>query len=485
MRGTSGESPWAAQAAGRPRGRRTRPTVIAAAAALLAVIGVAGCAGHAPAAPPGGAASPPAASSPAAISAGHSSAAAPAALSWSAARAPLPAAASGLSDQYTTLVDVSCPDVGDCVAVGSARMSGASGEIFQGLVETLSDGAWTPTAIPDVSASGKNGFVSLSAVSCPARGSCVAVGFVNSAHGSLPVIEALSGGHWVPVKPSLPGDADPTTASAVLNDVTCPAAGNCLATGWYGTEVGLRYPYVDTLANDTWTAASVPLPGDAAPEYSSLTPVTLLGAAACPRAGSCTATGQYRDRSGQVRPFIDTLAGGTWTTASATLPADAAATGQNAALWTIACPAPGACIAGGHYMAGGQPRYLVETQSGGAWTASAMPLPADAAADQKWSQYAETTIIGLACESADACVATAGYVTKANEALPVIETLSGGTWTTARAPLPADAAPGTGQANATILLLATCPAAGHCLTVGDYPAADGTLEGLIETAGPR
>jgi hypothetical protein len=111
-------------------------------------------------------------------------------------------------------------------------------------------------------------------------------------------------------------------------------------------------------------------------------------------------------------------------------------------------------------------------------------LPADATADQEWSQYTSTTIDGLACATAGSCVATAGYLTKANELVPVIETLSGGSWTAASAPLPADAAPGTGQANAAYLELVTCPAAGHCLAVGSYPAADGTFEGLIETAAP-
>ena len=70
-------------------------------------------------------------------------------------------------------------------------------------------------------------------------------------------------------------------------------------------------------------------------------------------------------------------------------------------------------------MAGGQPRYLVATQSGGAWTAAGLPLPADAAADQKWSQYGDTAIGALACQSAGACIATAGDVTKANEVLPL------------------------------------------------------------------
>jgi hypothetical protein len=133
----------------------------------------------------------------------------------------------------------------------------------------------------------------------------------------------------------------------------------------------------------------------------------------------------------------------------------------------------------------GQPRYLVDTQSGGARTAKGLPLPADAAADQKWSQYGDTAIGAVACPSAGACVATAGYVTTANEILPLIETLAGGTWTAAKAPLPGDAAPASGTDNATYLQLVTCPAAGHCFAVGNYPSTDGTFEGMIETAVPR
>lgn len=91
----------------------------------------------------------------------------------------------------------------------------------------------------------------------------------------------------------------------------------------------------------------------------------------------------------------------------------------------------------------------------------------------------------MACESAGACVATADYVDSANQLLPLIETLSGGTWTATQAPLPGDASPGTGPSGASYLAFVNCVTAGPCLTVGSYPAADGTTEPLIETAKPR
>ncbi|MGH3290565.1 MAG: hypothetical protein ACRDP7_02035 [Trebonia sp.] len=261
--------------------------------------------------------------------------------------------------------------------------------------------------------------------------------------------------------------------------------GTCVATGWYGNQSGDHDGYVDTLSAGTWTSASAPLPKDAAPERYSATATTYLAAVARTGVGACVAPGQYRDVHGQTRAVIDTLSAGIWTAAAAPLPGDAAATGQVAGLWAIGCPAPGTCVARAHYIVrGGQPRYLTATLSDGTWTASALPLPAGAAADQKWSDYESTTIDGLACASAGSCVATAGCVTQANAIVPLIETLSGGSWTPASAPPPADAAPGTGQANAAYLELATCPADGHCLAVGGYPAADGTFAGLIETTAP-
>lgn len=455
MRGTSVESLWAAHAGGCPRGRGTQTAVIMSAVALLAAIGVAGCSGHGSTSAPGG-------------SSGS--------LSWSAARAPLPAAASG---QYAQLVDVSCPDVGDCVAVGGDEASGAGGDASQGLAETLSDGTWTPTLLPGVSS--KN-YAMLVAVSCPARGTCVAVGYTNAAANAYaPVIETLSGGRWVSVKPPLPADAD-TTGQAALDDVACPAAGTCVATGWYNIHGDLGDAYVDSLANGTWTAASVPLPPDAAQQQFTSNPSTNVNAVACPQPGICVATGQYQDHSGQTVPLIATLSGGSWTTARAPLPADAAAAVRwPGALFTLGCPAPGACIAAGLYFVGsGQPRYLTETQSGGTWTAAALPLPADAAADQQWSKYESTGISWLTCESAGTCVALASYVNKANEPLSLIETLSGKTWTAARPPLPAGATPST-----IYLSKVSCPAAGHCVAVGQYTVADGTHEVLIETSVPR
>lgn len=481
MHGSDCESSRAARTGACPRGRRPHVAVIAVAAAVLTTVAVVGCQGHASPAAPGSVTHSPTSNGVAYSHAPGS--AAPPSLVWSAARAPLPPDTDRVRGQYAVLEDVSCPAVGHCVAVGYDKASSASGDVYQGLVETLSDGTWTPTAVPGVFS--RNSPPSLGSVSCPVLGTCVAVGFVESPAGvSTPVIERLSGSRWVPVRPPLPGDSS-GTASALLTDVSCPAAGTCVATGWYITRSGYRWSYIDTLSGGTWTAASAPLPGDAVQQKGSSRASTYLAAVACTGVGACVASGQYQDANGGTRPVIDTLSRGSWTAMTPPLPGDAAAAGQTAGLWAIGCPVPGTCLAGGHYQnRGGQPRYLIDTLSGGSWTASVLSLPANAAADQKWSQDEATSVGGLACASASYCVATAGYLAKSGEIMPLIEALSGGTWTAVTVPLPVDAVTGSGPGNSAFLELATCPAVGSCLTVGSYPAADGTAAALIETATP-
>jgi len=296
-----------------------------------------------------------------------------------------------------------------------------------------------------------------------------------------PVIERLSGGRWNTVTPALPPDAD-TFASATLTSISCPTANWCAAGGWYYQANGQYALYVSTLTDGSWTAAPLPLPSNAAPN-SSTSGITAFADVSCTAAGACTAVGEYRDTSGGSQAFTATLSGGTWATAQVPLPDDAATTGQAAGLFGISCPAPGTCVAGGHYLnRDNQARYLIDTLSEGKWTSTAAPLPADAAADQKWSQDQATTLSGVACESASDCVASAGYVSADNEMLPSVATLSNEAWSSAGLPLPADASMQSGQAGAAFLGLIRCPAPGDCVSVGSYPVGNDDSQGLIETA---
>ena len=95
------------------------------------------------------------------------------AASWTIAAAPVPG--SGL----WVLGAVSCPAVGWCIATGNSDTSPTP------LIETLSNGTWTPITPP--------GTGTIDAVSCVAIGSCVAVG--------TGLIETLSAGTWTATTP--------------------------------------------------------------------------------------------------------------------------------------------------------------------------------------------------------------------------------------------------------------------------------------------
>ena len=416
---------------------------------------------------------------------GSKTAAAPA-LAWSGSKAPLPADAASGSDQNAVLDGVDCVAAGSCVAVGSYQAGSGSAAVPTALVETLSNGAWTPDAMSDVSASA-GGIATLIGVSCLAADRCVAVGDHTTSDNGVasPVGEILAGGKWTESTPALPADAD-RAKWAYLNDISCPGPGYCVATGRYTDTKGYSEGLLDTLVQGVWTAVKAPLPSGANParESSKLNTLTFLSDVSCTAAGRCVASGQYPDSTGTSQAVIETLSGGGWTAARAPLPGGAVTKGQLAGLWTINCQAPGACLAGGHYqVSGGQPRYLIETLSGGTWTASSAPLPAGAAADQKWSQEEATGVGGLGCQQAGSCVAAASYLARNGAVDPAVSTLAGGTWQTASLPLPAGAVTG-GKQNAYPTLI-DCPAAGSCVTVGAYEATDGGGQGLIETAVPQ
>jgi len=368
-------------------------------------------------------------------------------LTWTAAQAPRPG-----------LEDVACPAVGHCVAVGYD----SSGEP---LIETLSGDTWVASgAVAGVATS------QLLGVDCPAQGSCVAVGdYVGQGYTAVAV--TLSAGTWTAVSLPLPSDAARSGLEiAYLDNVDCPALGTCIAVGHYTDQNGHSQALIETLSGGKWAAIRAPLPAEAVPGQA------LLVQAACPAVGSCIAVGHYTERGGAAAPFVDTLSGGTWTPATVPLPADAAADGLSG----ISCGAPGNCVAVGYDTSrSGQSRYLAEALSGGTWTAAMPPLPADAAATQEPSTN-PPVLAAVACQAAGSCVALGSYVGDSGVE-GAIDTLSGGTWTAARAPVPA------GAVTAKQFLYFTavaCPAPGHCVAVGNYPAQDGSTQSLIETAAP-
>jgi hypothetical protein len=191
---------------------------------------------------------------------------------WSISNTP-----NAAGSAFTTLSGVSCPAVNTCVAVGSYTTSPSPLSI----AETWNGSSWTIHAVP--SPAGASGTF-LQAVSCRSAADCAAVGDYFNGTDNLPLAEGLTGTAWSV-------QATPAPAGAFyssLNAVSCPAAGDCVAIG-YSTRPSGAATITTTLAQAWngrgWATQPTPNPSGAQQSYPY--------GVSCPQPGSCAAIGYY------------------------------------------------------------------------------------------------------------------------------------------------------------------------------------------------
>jgi hypothetical protein len=288
---------------------------------------------------------------------------------WTATTAPVtglsPAAAAGPATAGQALLTVSCPVAATCVAGGN--YTDTSGNV-QGLIESLSAGTWTPTAVPVTGlspAAGTNPVAHLHGISCPVAGTCVATGIYTDSTGNVQgLIEALAGGTWTATTAPTTGLSPPANAAPAVtfDGVSCAVAGSCVAVGGYADTSGKRQVLTETLATGTWTATTITPTSGLSPAAGTGSSAPALTNLTCLTAGSCVAVGSYVDATGIGHAWVDTLAAGTWT--AATAPDGALSNGPQAVLRSVSCPAASACVTVGYYTnSQGDQAGLVETQS--------------------------------------------------------------------------------------------------------------------------
>lgn len=381
------------------------------------------------------------------------------AVTWSALNPPMPGNA--VAGQGATLPSVSCPADGWCVAVGDYLASSTLTYYDAALIESESGGSWTATqALLPVGASTTDSQALLNSVQCAAVGSCVAVGhYVDSSGATQALVETLAGGIWTPNELTLPGDASTSgsAAFAQLTTLECPTGGWCVAVGVYSQTSGGEQAFVATDTGGSWSAAAVALPIPASGSQ--------LLSASCPAVGSCVATGTY-EVGGTYSGLVETLSGGTWTGTTLTLPAgtSSAASIANNDL-SVTCPAVETCVVAGTTFDGNY-EGLLDTLSGGTWTASAVSLPGGVTSP-------DVQLTSVACTDAADCVAT-GLFSAAGVEQGLVDTLGSGSWTASIAPVPA----GTLPATDIDVLGVSCPSVGACVAEGQSDNA-GTVNGLF------
>lgn len=348
-------------------------------------------------------------------------------------------------DHDGTLSGISCSSVAFCVALGN------EGDNL-GMIDTWEDGTWTsveaplPADVPDGSG------IRMSAVSCRADGACVIVGSANfppSVTETIPFIDTLSDGTWTSIDAPVPADAVPDGPYDGPTSVSCPAAGSCVAVGRYHYDASDLAGLIDTLSQGNWTAQAAPSPP--ADQELGLD----LDSVACPAVGWCESIGEDGTAAGPGDGVIESLADGSWTVTEAPVPEGPPR--ATAALLSLACPAEGSCeIVGAFNPTGGAiaedltdgtwtpttidvnelsavtcpavescmavgatgpevgEAYLpvVAGLADGTWTPTTAPFPSNAAVDLgpgNPSGYLPASLSSVSCATLDSCVALGQY----------------------------------------------------------------------------
>jgi len=420
---------------------------------------------------------------------------------WHTTNAMSPSNASSFE---ASLNSVACPSTGACTVAGTYDNS--SGDT-RDLIGTLSGGTWSaldaplPSGAPDITVS------SFGPVACASATVCDIAGEVGFGGYGEPFIDALSGGTWTSGVAPGPSDSDsrtttvadvacgpPSTCAVVgsydnfelqigsgfingstaplpsnstmfsnsgLSSVSCPGS-TCIAVGGYEDSSGNDQGLIVTLSGGSTEA---PLLANAASN-----PQVGLASVACVSSSACTAVGSYEDTSGDTDGLVDTLTEGTWSATEVPLPANAFAGNADVSLGPIACGTAGSCAVLGKYKdALGNENELIDTLSDGTWRAIEAPLPAGA-----------STLISLssvACSSATKCYTVGTYDDSSGDSHGLLDTLSKGTWEANEAPVPSNA----GSSPEASLRSISCAPGGGCMSVGGYTDASGTAEGLIES----
>ena len=117
----------------------------------------------------------------------------------------------------------------------------------------------------------------------------------------------------------------------------------------------------------------------------------------------------------------------------------------------VSCPSPSDCVAVGAYEDSGEQGLLV-TLSKGSWTATKAPLPVGAADLDDEDSYGLTSV---SCSSSSACIVGGAYNDTGHSVHGLLLTLAGGVWTAAEAPQPS-----------VIVSGVSCRSAVACIAVG-------------------
>jgi hypothetical protein len=214
----------------------------------------------------------------------------------------------------------------------------------------VAGGTWgNAHGIPGLAALNQGGYSPVTSVSCASAGNCSAGGEYKDGSGRFHafVVSEING-TWHKAE-QVPGTAGLNQGkNASVTSVSCPAAGNCSAGGYYADGSGRTQAFVVSETSGAWQTAEQ-VPGTAALNQGGYADVASVS---CAAAGNCSAGGRYTDGSGRTQAFVVSQTSGAWHKAREAPGTAALNQDGNADVASVSCPAAGNCSAGGYYTDG-------------------------------------------------------------------------------------------------------------------------------------
>lgn len=329
--------------------------------------------------------------------------------SWSTATPAIFAAGVQNNAPYATFNAVSCPAVGQCVAVGQFTDATSNPGKIRAFTMTMTNGSWGE-ATPAVFAAGINvpraisGLTRFLSVSCASAGNCTAGGQYDTATQTGEAFTmTMANGSWGQATPvEFPAGSQNSSRESSVWDVSCAVAGHCIVSGGVNTSLGggSYKGFTQSLVNGTWSTAQI-VQFDNSLQVAA--GYSFIYDTSCSSVGNCVAVGEFENIPyGQSEAFVMTMTGGVWGAPTPVVfPAGVQKTTRQGYLQAVSCPSDGHCTAVGQFwdQANNRPSFTVSMTSGVWGTALPVAFPAGLQ-----NSNPDTRLRTVACASPGNCV---------------------------------------------------------------------------------
>jgi hypothetical protein len=350
------------------------------------------------------------------------------------------------------------------VALCAAALAGAKvATAGTGSPAAVTYGVWhNAIEVPGTAALNTGGGAGVNSVSCAIGGTCAAGGsYTDSSKFTQAFVVDETVGKW-DTATEVPGTARLNAGgAAAIVSVSCAAAGDCGAGGYYADSSGHWQAFVADETGGVWGTATKVL-GIAALNAGGHAQITSMS---CPAVGQCSAGGIYTDGSGDQQAFVVSETSGTWGTAEEVPGTAGLNVGGHAAITSVSCAAAGTCSAGGYYAyasVDGIPneQAFVVDETSGTW-GMAKEVPGTAALNG--GGFAQIT--SMSCPGVGECTAGGLYTSSKPDTQAFVVSQTNGVWQTATV------VPGITVLNTTgfsQVNTVSCATPGNCVAGGFY-----------------